>query len=107
MFAKAHALVVTAIASESPKLKAATSGFGCRFDGSIRNRTRLRKEHLCPVESCMRSLTDHDWTTHGLVHLFPSRLIWVLLAAVAGAALGLAVWAGQRAGTSGERLSVT
>jgi uncharacterized membrane protein SirB2 len=59
----------------------------------------------------MKSLSDHDWTTHGLVDLLlfvalgvifmqtkvaekidPNRLIGVLIGAVGIAALGLALW---------------
>jgi hypothetical protein len=69
------------------------------------------KDTSAPLKNFMKSLTDHDWTTHGLVDLFlfvglgfffmksrmteqvnPSRLIGVLVFAVASAALGLASW---------------
>jgi len=59
----------------------------------------------------MKSLTGHDWTTHGLVDLLlfvgfgliftktrvvekmdPNRLVGVLVGAVGIAALGLALW---------------
>jgi hypothetical protein len=69
------------------------------------------KDTSAPLKNFMKSLTDHDWTTHGLVDLFlfvglgflftksrmteqmnPSRLIGVLVFAVASGVLGLALW---------------
>jgi hypothetical protein len=105
--------VESGIISESPKLTAATSGFALAAAVTVVFSTALAcmKDSSAPLKNFMRSLTDHDWTTHGLVDLFlfaglgffftkskmtermnPRRLIRVLVCAVASAALGLALW---------------
>lgn len=101
------------IASESTKLKAATSGFVLAAALTVVFNTVLAcaKDTSAPLKNFMKSLTDHDWTTQGLVDLLlfaglgfffmkskmaaqmnPSRVIRILVLAVAGAVLGLAVW---------------
>jgi hypothetical protein len=101
------------ITSASPKLKAATSGFVLAAALTVVFNTALAcvKDTSAPLKNFMKSLTDHDWTTHGLVDLFlfvglgflftksrmteqmnPSRLIGVLVFAVASGVLGLALW---------------
>lgn len=101
------------IASESPKLKAATSGFvlAAALTAIFNTALACAKDSSLPLKSFMKSLTDHDWTTQGLVDLLlfaglgfffmksrmteqmnPSRLIRILVLAVASAALGLALW---------------
>ena len=103
------------ITSESPKLKAATSGFVLAAALTVVFNTVLAcmKDTWAPLKNLMKSLTDHDWTTHGLIDLLifaglgfffvksrmteqmnPSRLIGVLVVAVASAVLGLALWYG-------------
>ncbi len=101
------------ITAESPKLKAATSGFVLAAALTVVFNTALAcaKDTFVPLKNFMKSLTDHDWTTHGLVDLLlfaglgfffmkskmteqmnPSRLTGVLVLAVASAVLGLALW---------------
>lgn len=101
------------ITSESPKLKAATSSFVLAAAVTLVFNTALAcvKDSSAPLKNFMNSLTDHDWTTHGLVDLLvfaglglffmrsgmtervkPSRLIGVLVLAAAGSGLGLALW---------------
>jgi hypothetical protein len=103
----------SAITSESPKLSAATSGFVLAAALTVVFNTALAcaKDIFPPLKNTMKSLTDHDWTTHGLIDLLlfaglgfffmksnlteqmnPSRLIGVLVVAVASAVLGLALW---------------
>jgi hypothetical protein len=69
------------------------------------------KDASAPLKAFMKSLTGHDWITHGLVDLLlfvglgflfmntrvaekivPNRLIGGLAGAVAIAAIGLALW---------------
>src|SRR5580692_9990784 len=96
------------ISSEPPTLKPATSGFVLAAALTVVFSTALAcaKDTSAPLKNFMKSLTDHDWTTHGLVDLFlfaglgfffmkskitermsPSRLIGVLDFDVASAAL--------------------
>ena len=103
----------SAIDSESPKLRAATSGFVLAAALTVVFNTALAcaKDASVPLKNFMKSLTDHDWTTQGLVDLLvfvglglffvkskmtertnPIHLIGVLVAAVASAGLGLALW---------------
>jgi hypothetical protein len=100
-------------ASESPKLGTATSSFVLAAALTVVFNTALAcvKDTSVPLKDFMRSLTDHDWTTQGLVDLLlfaglgflfmksgmaartnPIRLIGVLVAAVTVAGLGLALW---------------
>ncbi len=103
----------SAINPESPKLKAVTSSFVLAAALTVVFNTVLAcaKDTSAPLKNFMISLTDHDWTTQGLIDLLlfaglgfffmksrlaeqmnPSRLIGVLVLAVVGAAVGLAVW---------------
>jgi len=69
------------------------------------------KDSCAPLKNFMKSLTNHDWTTQGLVDLLlfaglgfvltrsrtteqmnPTHVTGVLVVAVASAALGLALW---------------
>lgn len=105
--------MASAIDSESPKLTAATSGFVLAAAITVLLNTALAcaKDAYTPLKIFMKSLSGHDWTTHGLVDLLlfvalgvifmqtkvaekidPNRLIGVLVGAVAIAALGLALW---------------
>jgi uncharacterized membrane protein SirB2 len=105
--------VDSAITPESPKLRAATSSFVLAAALTVVFNTALAclKDTFAPLKNFMKSLTDHDWTTHGLIDLLlfvglgcffmkrrmtermnPSRLIGVLVLAVVSAALGLALW---------------
>lgn len=106
-------LMDSAFRSESPKLSAATSSFVLAAALTVVFNTALAcaKDAFAPLKDLMKSLTDHDWTTHGLVDLSlfiglgflltksrmteqmnPIRLIRVLVVAVASAVLGLALW---------------
>ena len=99
--------------SEAPKLTAATSGFVLAAAISVLFNTALAwaKDAYAPLKAFMRSLSGHDWTTHGLVDLLlfvglgfifmntkvaekidANRLIRVLIGAVGVAGLGLALW---------------
>ena len=103
----------SAIASEPPKLRPATSGFvlAAAFTAVFNTALACLKDTSAPLKNFMQSLTHHDWTTHGLVDLLlfaglgffftksrmtqqmnPSRLNGILLVAVASAVLGLALW---------------
>jgi hypothetical protein len=105
--------VDSTITSESPKLSAATSSFVLAAALTVVFNTVLAcaKDTFAPLKDFMKSLTDHDWTTHGLIdillfaglglffmksrmteHVNPRRLIGVLVFAVASAGLGLALW---------------
>jgi hypothetical protein len=101
------------ITSESPKLRAATSAFVVAAALTVVFNTALAcaKDSSPPLKDFMKSLTDHDWTTQGLVDLLifagvgfllmksrrmaqtnPVHLMGVLVVAVAAAGLGLALW---------------
>jgi hypothetical protein len=101
------------IASESPKLTSATSGFVLAAALTVVFNTALAcvKDTSAPLKNFMKSLTDHDWTTQGLVDVLlfvglgvvfmksrmmertnPIHLIVILVVAVASAGLGLAFW---------------
>jgi len=101
------------IPSEAPKLTAATSGFVLAASITVLLNTALAcvKDAYVPLKSFMRSLAGHDWTTQGLIDLLlfvglgfifmrtgvaekinSNRLIGGLIAAVAIAGLGLALW---------------
>ena len=103
----------SAIASESPKLTSATSGFVLAAALTVIFNTVLAcvKDTSAPLKNFMKSLTDHDWTTQGLVDILffvglglffmksrmteranPIHLIGILVVAVASAGLGLAFW---------------
>jgi hypothetical protein len=94
-------------------LTAATSGFVLAAAAAVLLNTALAwaKDAYAPLKGLMKSLTGHDWTTHGLVDLLlfvgfgliftktrvvekmdPNRLVGVLVGAVGIAALGLALW---------------
>jgi hypothetical protein len=95
------------------KLSAATSGFALAAGITALVNTALScaKDAYAPFKDFLKSLTDHDWTTQGLIDLAlfvalgliftstrvgdridPRRLIAVLVAAVVIAGLGLALW---------------
>jgi hypothetical protein len=95
------------------KLTAATSGFvlAAAITALFNTALAWTKDAYAPLKVFMKSLTGHDWTTHGLVDLLlfvglgfifmhtkvaekidPNRLIGVLIGAVGIAALGLALW---------------
>lgn len=101
------------ITSNSSKLRTATSSFVLAAALTVVFNTALvcAKDASAPLKNFMKSLTDHDWTTHGLVDLLlfaglglifmksriaeqmnPSRLNGVLVIAVLSAGLGLALW---------------
>ena len=95
------------------KLTAATSGFVLAAAITVILNTVLAcaKDAYAPLKTVMQSLTGHDWTTQGLIDLAvfvglgllfvstrvgdridPSRLIAVLISAVAIAGFGLCLW---------------
>jgi hypothetical protein len=95
------------------KLTAATSGFVLAAAITVLFNTALAcvKDVSAPLKDFMKSLTDHDWTTQGLVDLMlfaglglifmstrvaeridPSHLIAALIGAVVIAGLGLCIW---------------
>jgi hypothetical protein len=95
------------------KLTAATSGFVLAAAVTVLFNTALAcvKDVSAPLKDVMKSLTDHDWTTQGLVDLMlfaglgfifmntrlaekiaPNQLIAVLTGAVLVAGLGLGLW---------------
>jgi hypothetical protein len=103
----------SALPPESPKLTAATSAFVLAAAITVLFNTALAwaKDAYAPLTRFMTSLTGHHWTTHGLANLLlfvalgflftnskvarkmdPNRLIGILTAAVAIAALGLVLW---------------
>ena len=105
--------MASASVSQPLKLTAATSGFVLAAAITVLVNTALActKDAYAPLKVLMKSLSDHDWTTHGLVDLLlfvalgvifmqtkvaekidPNRLIGVLIGAVGMAALGLALW---------------
>jgi hypothetical protein len=103
----------SAIGSECPKLKAATSGFVLAATIAVLFNTGLAwaKDAYAPLNDFMKLLSGHHWTTHGLADLIvflglafifvktrvaekidPNRLIGALVGAVVIAGLGLALW---------------
>jgi hypothetical protein len=103
----------SATAPESPKLKAATSGFVLAAAIAALFNTALAwaRDAYAPLNGIMKSLTGNPWIAHcladvvlfaGLGFLFtktraaekidPNRLTGALIGAVAIAALGLALW---------------
>ena len=103
----------SAAGSATPKLSAATSGFVLAAAITVLFNTALAwlKDAYAPLNSFMKSLTGHHWTTHGLVDLIlfvglgfifmntriaekvnPDRLMGALIGAVVIAGLGLALW---------------
>jgi hypothetical protein len=97
----------------STTMSSATLGFLLAAAITVLFNTALAclKDAYAPLKEFMRSLTGHDWTTHGLVDLVlfvglgflfastklaekidPRRLIAGLIGAVAIAGLGLALW---------------
>jgi hypothetical protein len=95
------------------KLSPATSGFALAAGITALVNTALSctKDAYAPFKDFLKSLTDHDWTTQGLIDLAlfvalgliftttrvgekirPSRLIAGLVGAVVIAGLGLALW---------------
>ena len=95
------------------KLTAATSGFVLAAAITVLFNTVLScaKDAHAPLKDFMKSLTDHDWTTQGLVDLMlfaalgfifmntrlaekiaPNQLLAVLIGAVVVAGLGLGLW---------------
>ncbi len=98
---------------ESSKLTAVTSSFVLAAALTVVCNTVLAcaKDTSAPLKDFMKSLSDHDWTTHGLVDLLlfagfgfiftktriaermnPKRLNGILVLAVLSAGLGLALW---------------
>jgi hypothetical protein len=98
---------------ESPRLNAVTSGFVLSAAVAVLVNTVLAclKDAYAPLKTFMKSLTGHDWTTQGCIDLLlfvalgllfantglvqkmdVNRLIRTLVAAVAIATTGLAVW---------------
>jgi len=94
-------------------LTAATKGFTLAAAVTVLFNTALSwaKDAYAPLQDFMKSLTGHHWTTHGLADLVvfaglgivftrtkavgmmdAGRLVGVLTASVAVAALGLVVW---------------
>jgi hypothetical protein len=103
----------SAIGSESGKLTPATSGFVLAAAITVLFNTALScaKDADAPLKAFLKSLTDHDWTTQGLLDLAlfaglgliftktrvaekidSGRLIAGLIGAVAIAAIGLVLW---------------
>jgi hypothetical protein len=103
----------SAMAPESPRLSAATSGFVLAAAITVLFNTALAwaKDAYAPLTNFMTSLTGHHWTTHGLVDLVlfvglgfiftnskavektgSNRLIGFLIGAVAIAGMGLVLW---------------
>jgi len=99
--------------SSDEKLSAATSGFALAAGITALVNTALScaKDAYAPFKDFLKSLTDHDWTTQGLIDLAlfvalgliftttrvgdgirPSRLIVGLVGAIVIAGLGLALW---------------
>jgi hypothetical protein len=95
------------------KLAPATSGFVLAAAITVLFNTGLAwaKDAYPPLNGFMKSLTEHQWTTHGLANLVlfaglgflftntsvalridPNRLTGTLIGAVVLAALGLALW---------------
>jgi hypothetical protein len=103
----------SATGSEPQKLAATTSGFVLAAAITVLFNTALAcaKDANAPLKAFLKSLSDHDWTTQGLVDLFlflglgfllaktkaakeidPNLLIGILVGAVGIAGLGLALW---------------
>jgi hypothetical protein len=103
----------SAVSSEAPKITATTSGFVLAAAITLLFNTALAcaKDAYAPLKAFMKSLTGHDWTTHGLADLLlcvalgfifmklrvaerinAGRLIELLISATAIAGLGLARW---------------
>ena len=99
--------------SDSPKLTPATSGFVLAAGITVLFNTALScaKDAYAPLKAFLKSITDHDWTTQGLIDLLvfaclglifmkartgermdPGRLIASLIVAVAISGFGLALW---------------
>ncbi len=99
--------------SQPLRLSPATAGFVLAAAITVLFNTALAwaKDAYVPLKVFMKSLSGHDWTTHGFVDLLlfvglgfifmqirvaekidPNRLIGVLIGAVGIAALGLALW---------------
>ena len=95
------------------KLSATASGFALAAGITALLNTALScaKDAYAPFKDFLKSLTDHDWTTQGLIDLAlfvglgiiftttrvgeridPSRLIAGLVGAVVIAGLGLVLW---------------
>ncbi len=95
------------------KLTVATSGFvlAAAITVILNAALACAKDAYAPLKTVMQSLTGHDWTTQGLIDLAvfvglglifmntrvgdrinPSRLIAVLISAVAIAGFGLCLW---------------
>src|SRR5579863_4722571 len=64
-------LMDSAVASESPKLRAATSSFvlAAALTAVFNTALACAKDTFAPLRNLMKSLTDHDWTTQGLVDI--------------------------------------
>jgi hypothetical protein len=98
---------------ESSELSPATSGFvlAAAITALFNTALSCAKDAYAPLKAFLKSVAGHDWTTQGFVDLVlfvalglifmntriavrirPSRLIAGLIAAVAVASLGLAVW---------------
>lgn len=95
------------------KLSAATSGFVLAAAITVLFSTAVAwaKDVDAPLRAFMKSLTGHDWTTHGLIDLVlfallgfiftkigvgekidSNRLITVLIGSVMIAGIGLGLW---------------
>jgi hypothetical protein len=100
-------------ASGSGRLTATTSSFALAAAITVLFNTALScaKDASAPLKAFLKSLTDHDWTTQGLIDLAlfialglvftktriaesidPGRLILGLIGAVAVAGIGLGLW---------------
>jgi hypothetical protein len=101
--------------ARSTRLTAATSGFVLSAAIAVLVNTALScaKDAYPPLKALLASMTDHDWTTQGLIDLVlfvgagivftktrlagkmdPGRLIGTLIGAVVIASVGLALWFG-------------
>jgi prepilin signal peptidase PulO-like enzyme (type II secretory pathway) len=95
------------------RLTPLTSGFALAAAVTVLFSTAVAwaKDVNAPLKAFMKSLTDHDWTTHGLADLLlfvalgliftkvrlgekmpADRVIAILIGAVAIAGIGLAAW---------------
>ena len=94
-------------------MNSATMGFSLAAALTILLNTALAwaKDSYAPLNSFMKALTGHHWTTHGLVDLVvffglglvflkspwiekinPARVVPILIGSVVAASLGLGLW---------------